>query len=332
MKSIVVVGASLAGPARGRDAASRGLRRAARARRRRAAPAVRPAAALEGDARGGLGARPDRAAQGPVRGARSRAAARCRRHGARRRRADGHARRGHRARRSTASSSRPGSTPRTLPGQPELDGVFTLRTIDDCHAIRDRLDAGRARLRDRRGLHRRRGRGDVSQARAGRDGARGPAAADGARRRDGARARCSPGCTATTASTCAAGSTLESIEGTDRVEHVRLADGEQVDCDVLIVAVGVGPETRWLEGSGLVLDDGVRVRRDAAGGARRGRRRRRGPLAEPGVRRRGHAHRALDQRGRAGRLRRERVCSAATRDERRSRSRRSRSCGRTSTT
>ena len=26
-----------------------------------------------------------------------------------------------------------GSTPRTLPGQPELDGVFTLRTIDDCH-------------------------------------------------------------------------------------------------------------------------------------------------------------------------------------------------------
>jgi 3-phenylpropionate/trans-cinnamate dioxygenase ferredoxin reductase subunit len=53
------------------------------------------------------------------------------------------------------------------------------------------------------------------------------------------------------------GVTLESIEGTGRVEHVRLADGEKVDCDVLIVAVGVAPETTWLEGSGLVLDDGV---------------------------------------------------------------------------
>jgi 3-phenylpropionate/trans-cinnamate dioxygenase ferredoxin reductase component len=53
------------------------------------------------------------------------------------------------------------------------------------------------------------------------------------------------------------GVTLESIEGNRRVEHVLLADGERVECDVLLVAIGVAPETRWLEGSGLVLDDGV---------------------------------------------------------------------------
>ncbi len=35
-----------------------------------------------------------------------------------------------------------GATPRRLPGQPDLDGVFTLRTIDDCYRLRARLDAG----------------------------------------------------------------------------------------------------------------------------------------------------------------------------------------------
>jgi NADPH-dependent 2,4-dienoyl-CoA reductase/sulfur reductase-like enzyme len=35
-----------------------------------------------------------------------------------------------------------GATPRRLPGQPDLEGVHTLRTIDDCHDVRDRLDRG----------------------------------------------------------------------------------------------------------------------------------------------------------------------------------------------
>ena len=149
-----------------------------------------------------------------------------------------------------------GSTPRVLPGQPELDGVFTLRTIDDCHAIRDRLDAGAkvcvigagfvgaevAATCRRRGL-------DVTVLEAlPQPMVRGLGMELGAvlarlHRDHGVDLRC--------------GITLESIEGEGAVEHVRLGDGERIDCDVLLVAVGVRPETRWLEGSGLVLDDGV---------------------------------------------------------------------------
>jgi NADPH-dependent 2,4-dienoyl-CoA reductase/sulfur reductase-like enzyme len=149
-----------------------------------------------------------------------------------------------------------GSTPRTLPGQPDLDGVFTLRTIDDCYAIRERLDAGArvcvigagfvgaevAATCRKRGL-------DVTVLEAlPQPMVRGVGMELGAvlarlHRDHGVDLRC--------------GVTLESIEGDGKVEHVRLAGGELVECDVLLVAVGVRPETGWLEGSGLALDDGV---------------------------------------------------------------------------
>jgi 3-phenylpropionate/trans-cinnamate dioxygenase ferredoxin reductase subunit len=47
------------------------------------------------------------------------------------------------------------------------------------------------------------------------------------------------------------------LVGADRVEAVRLDDGSLVGADVVLVAVGVVPETAWLEGSGLELADGV---------------------------------------------------------------------------
>ena len=50
---------------------------------------------------------------------------------------------------------------------------------------------------------------------------------------------------------------IEAVEGKGRVRAVRLAGGERIACDVLVVGVGAVPETGWLEGSGLVLDDGV---------------------------------------------------------------------------
>ncbi len=40
-------------------------------------------------------------------------------------------------------------------------------------------------------------------------------------------------------------------------DGVRLADGEVVDADEVLVAVGSVPNTEWLEGSGLTLGDGV---------------------------------------------------------------------------
>jgi 3-phenylpropionate/trans-cinnamate dioxygenase ferredoxin reductase subunit len=41
------------------------------------------------------------------------------------------------------------------------------------------------------------------------------------------------------------------------VERVRLSDGTAVAADVVVVGIGVVPETRWLESSGLALDDGL---------------------------------------------------------------------------
>ena len=47
------------------------------------------------------------------------------------------------------------------------------------------------------------------------------------------------------------------IEGDERAEAVRLSDGTVIPADIIVVGVGVRPETGWLEGSGLQLDDGV---------------------------------------------------------------------------
>lgn len=46
-------------------------------------------------------------------------------------------------------------------------------------------------------------------------------------------------------------------DGAGRVTGVRLADGTTVDADVVVVGIGVIPNTEWLEGSGLTLDNGV---------------------------------------------------------------------------
>ena len=50
---------------------------------------------------------------------------------------------------------------------------------------------------------------------------------------------------------------VESITGSDRVEQVALTDGTRLDADVVIVGVGVIPNTEWLDGSGLEIANGV---------------------------------------------------------------------------
>ena len=50
---------------------------------------------------------------------------------------------------------------------------------------------------------------------------------------------------------------VDAIEGGDRVERVALADGSVIDADVVVVGIGVTPNTEWLEGSGLEIDNGV---------------------------------------------------------------------------
>ena len=50
---------------------------------------------------------------------------------------------------------------------------------------------------------------------------------------------------------------VEAIEGGDRVERVVLTDGTVLEADVVVVGVGVTPNTEWLEDSGLTIDNGV---------------------------------------------------------------------------
>ena len=53
------------------------------------------------------------------------------------------------------------------------------------------------------------------------------------------------------------GASVTEVRGSDRVEAVVLADGTEIPTDVLVVGVGAAPNTDWLEGSGLTVDNGV---------------------------------------------------------------------------
>jgi 3-phenylpropionate/trans-cinnamate dioxygenase ferredoxin reductase subunit len=149
-----------------------------------------------------------------------------------------------------------GSTPRRLPGQPDLDGVLMLRTLDDALALRHRLEARPRVVVIGAGFIGAevaatcRGRGlDVTVLEAlpqpmvrGLGPELGAVIAD-MHRDHGVDLR--------------TGVQVEAIEGDTCVERVRLGDGSTVDADIVLVAVGVTPDTGWLEGSGLRLDNGV---------------------------------------------------------------------------
>jgi 3-phenylpropionate/trans-cinnamate dioxygenase ferredoxin reductase subunit len=53
------------------------------------------------------------------------------------------------------------------------------------------------------------------------------------------------------------GAQVAAIEGAGRAERVRLADGATVDCDAVLIGVGVAPDTRLAEAGGLAVDDGI---------------------------------------------------------------------------
>lgn len=149
-----------------------------------------------------------------------------------------------------------GSSPRTLASLPELDGVLVLRTLEDAVSLRTRLDDGRrvcvigAGFIGAEVAASCRGLGlDVTLLEAlPQPMVRGVGPVLGEvlarlHREQGVDLRC--------------GVRIEGLEGTKRVTGVRLAGGDVVPCDVLLVAIGVTPETGWLETSGLKLDDGV---------------------------------------------------------------------------
>ncbi|MFV0524707.1 MAG: NAD(P)/FAD-dependent oxidoreductase [Acidimicrobiales bacterium] len=53
------------------------------------------------------------------------------------------------------------------------------------------------------------------------------------------------------------GTTVATLNGQGAVESVSLSDGTTVPCSVVVVGIGVVPNTEWLDGSGLVVDNGL---------------------------------------------------------------------------
>ncbi|WP_370329866.1 NAD(P)/FAD-dependent oxidoreductase [Mycolicibacterium hippocampi] len=47
------------------------------------------------------------------------------------------------------------------------------------------------------------------------------------------------------------------VSGEDRVQKVTLADGTELDADLVVVGIGSRPATEWLDGSGIAVDNGV---------------------------------------------------------------------------
>ena len=150
-----------------------------------------------------------------------------------------------------------GARCRTLPGTGHLVGVHTLRTLDDCLAIRAALEAVPRRLVVV-------GAGFIGSEVASVAVDRGVevtmvealpvplARVLGAEigtimadlhRSHGVDLRCGVG--------------VVELVGENRVRAVTLDDGSVVEADMVVVGIGVVPNTDWLESSGLHLDDGI---------------------------------------------------------------------------
>jgi NADPH-dependent 2,4-dienoyl-CoA reductase/sulfur reductase-like enzyme len=150
-----------------------------------------------------------------------------------------------------------GASPRTIGGAEGLTGVHTLRTLDDSLALRKDFESSPGRVVvvgagfiGAEVAATARGRGlDVTMIEAlpvplGRVLGDEIGGVCGDVHRDhGVDLRLGVG--------------VAGLDGSDRVERVRLTDGTAVDADVVVIGIGVAPNTAWLEGSRLTIDNGV---------------------------------------------------------------------------
>jgi 3-phenylpropionate/trans-cinnamate dioxygenase ferredoxin reductase subunit len=150
-----------------------------------------------------------------------------------------------------------GARPREIPRTGELEGVTTLRTLDDSLALRSEFERGPTRVVvvgagfiGAEVAATARGRGldvtmiemaDVPLERA--LGAQMGAVCAAVHRDHGVDLRLGVG--------------VSELLGNGGVTGVALTDGSTVDADVVVVGVGVMPNTEWLEGSGLTIDNGI---------------------------------------------------------------------------
>lgn len=156
-----------------------------------------------------------------------------------------------------------GTTPRRLPGQTDFAHVTELRGLDDALDLRERIAGGGKR---------------VAVIGAGFIGLEVAATA-----RDlgndvvvleGAEAPLMRGLGAEMGAAVAAVHADHDVEIRCNTKIEGFGDGVVLvdggwheECDVVVVGIGVVPETSWLEGSGLTLDDGVRCASDLSAGA-----------------------------------------------------------------
>ncbi len=150
-----------------------------------------------------------------------------------------------------------GATPRRIPGTADLEGIHVLRTLEDSLGLRADLDKTPRRVvvvgagfigAEVAATARKRGLEvtilealPVPLVRA--LGNHMGAACAAVHADHGVEVRTNTG--------------VDAIEGSGRVERVRLSDGSTLDADVVVVGIGVVPNTSWLEGSGLEIRDGV---------------------------------------------------------------------------
>ncbi|MFF7985282.1 NAD(P)/FAD-dependent oxidoreductase [Streptomyces sp. NPDC007901] len=154
-----------------------------------------------------------------------------------------------------------GAGARTLPGTDGLAGVHVLRTLDDARALRDDLARGGrlvvigggfvgaevAATAYALGL-------DVTVIEAAPTPLAGPlgetmgAVVSGLHADHGVRLLCGVG--------------VKGLSGERQVAAVLLEDGRSVPADTVVVGVGARPNVDWLEGSGIALDNGVKCGAD----------------------------------------------------------------------
>ncbi len=150
-----------------------------------------------------------------------------------------------------------GATPRRLSGQPDLAGVHVVRSLDDSLGLRADLDAGPDRVvvigagfigAEVAATCRRRGHAvtivePLEQPLVRVLGQEIGRAIASVHRAEGVDVRLGIG--------------VDALDGTDRVETVLLSDGSRLDADIVVVGIGVEPNTAWLERSGVPVDNGV---------------------------------------------------------------------------
>ena len=149
-----------------------------------------------------------------------------------------------------------GAVARKLPKTDAVEGVHVLRTVDDALAIRERLVPGASVVIVGAGFI----GSEVAAAAASRgchvtvvEAAIAPLirglgiemgeACGGLHRAHAVELRLGVG--------------VASVIGDDEVKGVELTDGSTLPADLVVVGIGADPNTEWLMGSGLQIDDGV---------------------------------------------------------------------------